>query len=396
MSLSQEQQQNFSAFNQRLGFESAAPSTFPLEAKNGRLLLSKDPSKSSVPPKMISVKNIDELKDLINALDPGSDEHVDYLPSLNLAQVKSKSELHKDQRLQLKKTALSYVVGNPDKVGNDNKELINKMSFPLTLAAFATENYTVKSGEVLTLSDGTVNNFGTLTVEEGGQVESDGTAYLTCQNLIQQGQVSKGTFTIRVELPPINPPKAENGTPGSTPTDPGEKGQNGVKCGSHCKTNPSNGGTGTGGGNAGDGHDGLHGAHGPILYCQIANLEGNIAIFAGAQEGQKGGDGGTGGNGGPGGPPGDSPSGCSTAQTGPQGKGGTGGTGGTGGNGGDGAQIYFTFSGSGSVSPSYFQTNGAMGGKRGEGGTGKPDGDFGKPGGNGNPGAPAVIKIVKN
>ncbi len=398
MSLSEEQQQNFEAFNKRLGFKSGTLSSFPLEKKatEGRVRLSKDPAKSSVPPKMITVNTIDELKALINAQDTGSDDHVDYLPSLNLAEVKSKSSLPKSQRQQLKKIALSYVIGNPDKVGSVNKELVNKISFPLVLAAYAAENYTVKSGEVLTLSDGTVNNFGTLTVEEGGQVESDGTAYLTCQNLIQQGQVSKGTFTIRVELPPINPPKAEKGTPGNTPTDPGEKGQNGVKCGNHCKTSPTNGGKGTGGGNAGHGYEGLHGAHGPILYCQIANLEGNIAIYAGAQEGQKGGDGGTGGNGGPGGPPGDSPSGCPTAQTGPQGNGGNGGDGRRGGDGGDGAQIYFTYSGLGTVSPSFGHTNGAEGGIRGERGTGIPDGDYGNPGGNGNPGAPAVIKIVKN
>ncbi|SFU19129.1 hypothetical protein SAMN04489724_0105 [Algoriphagus locisalis] len=396
MSLSKEQLQNFHAFNQRLGFEPAAQSVFPQEVKNGRLILSKDPAKSSVPPKIITIKSLDELKALINAPDTGSDDHIDYLPSLNLAVSKNKSELSKDDRLQLKKIALSYVIGNPDKVGSANIELINKLSFPLTLAAFTAENYTVKSGEILTLKDGVAPNFGTLTVEQGGQIESDGTAYLSCQKLIQQGQVTSGTYTIRCELPAIEPQKAESGTPGTTPTAPGEKGQNGVKCGSHCKTSPTNGGKGTGGGNGGHGHEGLHGSHGPILYCQIANIEGNIAIYAGAQEGQKGGDGGPAGNGGPGGPPGDSPSGCPTAQTGPQGNGGTGGDGNRGGDGGDGAQVYFTYSGSGSVSPFFGHTNGATGGLKGNKGTGIPDGDDGKPGGNGNPGAPPVIKAIPN
>jgi hypothetical protein len=397
MSLSKEQQQHYDAFNKRLGFAPGMQSSFPSgEKATGRTRLSKDPAKSSVPPKLITVNDIGELKALINAPNTRRDDHVDYVPSLNLGAVKSKSDLPKDQRAQLKRMALSYLIGNPDKVGSDNKELINKMSFPLILAAFSVENYTVKSGEVLTLSDGTVHNFGTLTIEQGGQIESDGTTYLNCQNLIQQGQVSKGTYTIRCELPAIDPPKAENGIPGNTPTTPGEKGQNGVKCNSHCKTSPTNGGKGTGGGNGGHGHDGLHGAHGPILYCQIANIEGDIVLYAGAQEGQKGGDGGAGGNGGPGGPPGDSPGSCPTAQTGPQGNGGTGGDGGKGGDGGDGSQIYFTYSGSGTVSPAFGSSNGGEGGAKGNKGTGIPDGDYGHPKGNGSPGAPPVIKAVSN
>ena len=397
MSLSKEQQQNFEVCSKMLGFEAGMQSSFPSGANNtGKVILSKDPAKSSVPPKLITVKSIDALKALINSPDVAIDEHVEYLPSLNLTEVKSKSDLSKAQRRQLKRMALSYLIGKPNKVGNNDKELINNTMFPLSLATFSVDNYTVKSGEVLNLGDGTVHNYGTLTVEEGGQIESDGTAYLNCQTLIQQGQVSANTYTIRCEIPAIDPPQAEKGSLGSTPTAPGEKGQNGVKCGSHCKTSPTNGGKGTGGGNGGNGHDGLNGAHGPILYCQIANIEGNIAIYAGAQEGQKGGNGGNAGNGGPGGPPGDSPGGCPTAQTGPQGNGGTGGTGGTGGDGGDGAQIYFYYTGSGTVSPSFGTTNGGEGGSKGDRGQGIPEGDDGLPGGNGHPGAPPVIKAIQN
>ncbi|MBL6449577.1 hypothetical protein JMN32_24920 [Fulvivirga sp. 29W222] len=396
MSLSVEQQQNFNTFNKRLGFESEVPSSFPSEVKNGRLILSKDPAKSSVPPKLITVNNIDELKALIKAPSAGSNGQVDYLPPLNLTAVKSKSDLSKSQRQQLKRMTLSYVIGDSDKVGSDDKEFINKTAFPLTLAAFTADNYTVESGKVLTLTDGTVNNFGTLTVEAGGQIESDGTAYLNCQTLIQQGQVTPGTYTIRCELPAIDPAQAENGDPGNTPTTPGEKGKNGVKCSSHCKSNPTNGSQGAGGGNGGNGHDGLHGAHGPILYCTINNAEGNIVIYAGAQEGQKGGDGGNGGNGGPGGPPGDNPGPCTNAQSGSQGNGGDGGDGGKGGNGGDGSQVYFTYGGTGTVSPMFGHTNGAKGGSRGQRGTGFEDGKDGEPGDNGDPGAPPVIKAVRN
>ncbi len=50
MSLSKEQLQRFNAVNQRLAIDTAAPSTFPLGVKNGRSILSEDPSKSSGPP----------------------------------------------------------------------------------------------------------------------------------------------------------------------------------------------------------------------------------------------------------------------------------------------------------------------------------------------------------
>ncbi|WP_192349050.1 hypothetical protein [Algoriphagus sp. Y33] len=76
MSLSKEQQQNFEAFNKRLGFKSGTLSSFPLgkKATEGRVRLSKDPAKSSGPPKMITVNTIDEPKALINAPDTGSDD----------------------------------------------------------------------------------------------------------------------------------------------------------------------------------------------------------------------------------------------------------------------------------------------------------------------------------
>lgn len=393
MALSNEQQNNFDSYNKRLGFSKGELSDFSSATKSPAIVLSADPAKSSVPPKMIKVNDINELKALIDMPHIEIDNHINLTSIPNVSDVKQRVDLTRDERHAIKLAATQYIVSNPTKLASVNVNAINNAMFPLTLAAFSAENITVTKENPLKLTDGTINNFGTVTVEEGGQIESDGTATLVCQNLIQKGQVSAGTYTIRVELPAITPPKADNGENGNPTSEKGEKGSNGTSCGKHCKSKPGNGGQGPGGESGGNGHNGLHGAHGPILTCNINNAEGNIAIYVGAQAGQAGGNGGNGGDGGDGGDPGDCPSACSgsCASKGLQGNGGDGGDGGDGGNGGNGSQVYFTYGGSGSITPTLGESLGGKHGTKGTGGKGNDKGDDGIDGTDGTAGTKPII-----
>ena len=392
MNLSKEQQTDFDSYNEKLGFSKEVVSQFPSSSKAGAVVLSADPAKSSVPPKVITVNNLDELKELIGMPETDTHSFMDHSFIRELLEKKNDGDLTKDDRHNVKLGATSYILGNSSGLKGTAMTTIYKAMFPMTLAAFTAENFTVTPENPLVLGDGTVNNFGTVTVEEGGQIES-GTATLRCQNLIQQGPVNPGTYTIKVELPSISPTQAQSGDAGNSPTEKGPKGQNGVSCGSHCKTKPTDGGQGPGGQPGGNGHEGLNGAHGPILTCNIANAEGNISIYAGSQKGQDGGNGGNGGNGGPGGDPGDCPSQCngSCASQGPSGNGGDGGNGGNGGDGGNGAQVYFSYSGSPSIFPTAPQSEGGNGGSFGTGGTGNENGSNGSEGEDGTGGKDPII-----
>jgi len=389
MSLSEVQQKGFNACNARLGFKAGEVSKLP--TNNKKIVFSKDPKQSSVPPKMITVSNIDELMSLLDLPDHGSDEHINYPQALS---IKAADKLTSNNEHQLRNMLNCCVAGDARKVSDNDKALIHNSLFPMNIAAFAVDSYTVKSGEVLEIKDGTVTNIGTLTVEQGGQIKCDGTANLNCQNLIQNGTQTGSNYTINLSLPEISPAQAGPGDPGTKPTTPGEPGNPGANCNSHCKSAPTNGGKGHNGGPGGNGDNGTHGANGPILHCQVSSATGSIRIYAGAQEGQIGGNGGKGGDGGAGGAAGTSASNCPKAANGSQGDGGRGGDGGTGGNGGAGAQVYFHYSGSASIDPVFGTTNGAKGGNPGAPGAGPTNAGSGGHGDSGKPGAPPVIQAL--
>jgi hypothetical protein len=70
----------------------------------------------------------------------------------------------------------------------EKENLNKKLTFPAKAAAFAAENLYIKSGQVVTLGqagDPSVYNFGTITVEEGGQIRVVGQVSINCQVFTQ-------------------------------------------------------------------------------------------------------------------------------------------------------------------------------------------------------------------
>ncbi|MCH7410661.1 hypothetical protein MM239_14735 [Belliella sp. DSM 111904] len=192
MPLTTEQQQNFEAFAARLGFQSGEhTSTLPMtgfknEASSKKRVFSKDPSLATTPHKLVSIGNIDALKAAIGASNHENDEHITYPDPLNIEPNVKKRDLSMNQVQHLKRIAHAYIHGNSKKISESDKTLINNTLFPTTLAAYSEPDYTVKSGEILELHEGTVANYGVLTVEPGGEIRVLGDASMNCQVFIQQ------------------------------------------------------------------------------------------------------------------------------------------------------------------------------------------------------------------
>lgn len=389
MTLSAIQLQNYNDFNKRLGFNDGHCSGGPGAKNSGSLVLSKDPAHSTLPPKMLTVNNVDELKKIIGLTTPASDGHINYPTPQETSLVKEQPDAKHTQHLM--KVMRCCVAGDSNKVASSDKEILQKTAFPMTLATFSVEDHTVKNGEVLKLTDGTMANFGSLTIEAGGQIECDGSAFLNCQNLNQVGSQLGGDYTFNLVPQALTPDRAENGDDGKD-GDKGAKGDNGASCSNNCKKQPSNGSQGHPGGEGGNGENGAHGVNGPILQCHINNATGNISVHVGAQAGQDGGNGGKGGNGGPGGDPGDNPGNkCTGASSGPAGDPGHGGDGGDGGKGGDGAQLYLSYGGSPSFTSKITKSTGGAYGALGLGG----DSNTSYNGSNGQPGAGGADPIFE-
>ena len=397
MELTSQQQSDFDAINERMGFGKTERSDFSKAKSNEPIVLSADPSESTVPPKYIKVSKIEDLKSLFGWSPKVDTATLKTRVQEALPEIKDIGKLAKIDRHKIKVAATSYLLGYPHALGAEDLSAINSAMFPMTLATFSYDDVKVTKDSPLILKDGVWNNFGVVTVEPGGQIIGNGSANMNCQQLKQVGEQPSGSYTITVELPPITPVTAKNGGNGKTPTDKGVPGVDGTSCGSRCRYNPSNGGQGPGGQNGENGDNGLNGANGPILVCDLGEIDGKITIKAGSQKGQNGGKGGDGGNGGPGGPPGSCPGPCTCAKTGPQGHGGDGGRGGDAGDGGNGAQIHFSYTGNGIIYPTKIKSEPGEPGEGGTPGTGQNK-DYstgnGISKGDGNPGIPGDDPVI--
>lgn len=390
MQLSDKQLQNYNDIKKRFGFgEDDRSAIIPNSVDSGVVIFSKDPAQSSIPPKLLTVNSVEDLKQLIGMATPSDADKINYPTPLTADN--ARSEPSAKQKSHLNNVMRCCIAGDIDRIAESDKEMLKQAVFPMTLAAFSVEDHTVKSGEVLKLTGGTYNSFGTLTVEAGGQIECDGNAHLTCQNFIQEGTQPANNYTFNLAVPAITPAQAENGENGDD-GEQGAAGDNGASCANHCKKKPGDGEQGHSGGDGGNGEYGANGINGPILQCQINNASGEISVLVGSQSGQDGGNGGNGGNGGAGGEPGSNADGkCESASAGPTGDPGHGGNGGIGGNGGDGAQLYLDYSGSPTFRTDVVTSEGGKGGTKGVGGDNNSSYD-GNPGADGMDGTDPVFE----
>lgn len=211
--LTDEQRAAFNARMEALGLKPAdAIEHIDTGATPGPTVLHTDPDRSDHPPAgFITASSIRELKDKLGVADGRiesgevSDAHVDYPAELssNLkalhADAKDGCELERrlndelpQDNLSLLKARLAFMQGHSGKVAS-YEPVINAISFPqpMQVPVLAALNVTVRAGSPLVLKsdDGkpVVVNFGTVTVEAGGEIQViGGSISWTSQVFIQQ------------------------------------------------------------------------------------------------------------------------------------------------------------------------------------------------------------------
>lgn len=199
--LSDDQKQ---AFRGRMASMGLAPEALNHEgtlvtgATPGPTILSGDPAVSHVPPTLVTVNSIAEMK----ALHGVPDEHytargvadvaVDYpdeLPQHRMMLTDTapdicalRDSLQPEEQDQIAKAAQAYVLGNSEKVGA-YESLINAAMFPTEIALINIESVVVSPGSplIITGPKPISANYGTITVEPGGQIIIETQTSLTAQ-----------------------------------------------------------------------------------------------------------------------------------------------------------------------------------------------------------------------
>lgn len=146
---------------------------------------------SLIPASKIVVHSLDELKALAGNSDDNYKKGIlqahlhEDLPAWN-----KKKNGHAPEKLSIEeneniaKAFKTYIYGHSEKVAS-YKDIIHHHFFPMTLASYAAENLTVKSGQVF-IVDGSnaIATFGTVTVEQGGSIDYTVNASWTVQSMI--------------------------------------------------------------------------------------------------------------------------------------------------------------------------------------------------------------------
>ncbi|MEM9593083.1 MAG: hypothetical protein AAGD06_02400 [Acidobacteriota bacterium] len=404
----------------------------------GPFILSGDPAESRIPPKLVTVASLAEMKAIYGVPDEhfdrgqASDHHLDYPEPL----ADDRASLHDrvrnlcdlDEQLswreseQIRRAAHAFVYGDSRRVAS-YEPLINAILFPTQVARFAGDSVVVKPGHPLVFKgeQPVEATFDNVVVEPGGEIITDVELQFSSTRFVQESLSPNGdtggrtinvcpnfddaTQTCITETPGTGTIGGAGGTGGQGRA--GTPGNQSSGKNAKCTAQPGNGGAG---GTGGPGTPGSAGAAGVPLQpstFDLGRVTGTITVNLGPGDGQQGGKGGTGGTGGEGGQPGTSPSLCGSALKGAGGRGGVGGKGGTGGTGGNGAtiQIFFDPESTPDFVQNVLSGRGGQGGTAGEGGDGGPgsakgpggsDGIPGPPGGQGTPGNIVIRQSPSN
>lgn len=412
--LSPEAQARFAAINERFGLQPDEATHGPIDHPKGKTVVySGDPLQSDVPPKIIHVASIADLRAMLRAPGHMDDEGVQYPMNLDqyqtlftrIGEVKTKADLQaslsEQEKDAIRLASHAYVQGDPEKV-KSFEPLINALMFPAKVAYFSSPDNKTISGTVEIKGSTLVTwNYNAITMEEGSQIVQQA-PWAVYANTVQSADGSSGDIVIDnhpADIVPATAPDGPNGADGGK-GDPGSAGTdyyNGSTCRYECVTPPGNGGTGGPGKNGTAGTAGSKGMDmNPLTWYIQEAITGNIVFTGGGGNGQNGGKGGNGGNGGPGGDPGpiDAHQVCTAGKQGGVGSAGAGADGGAAGPGGNGALVqifYVSFTGQTKINQAYGQPG--TPGQGGTAGTGNGGGGNGTNGASADPGTPAVVKI---
>lgn len=153
----------------------------------GPITLSADPAVSTLPPHIITVSSLDDMKRLAGNADELYEngtmaEHHDPLPEWPAEKNDLDAvQLSPQENRLIHKAHIAYIYGNSKRV-QSYKAIIEKRDYPLSVAAFAIEDLCVDaSNSPFTISSNAGQNIGTLTICDGGWLNFEANATWTVQ-----------------------------------------------------------------------------------------------------------------------------------------------------------------------------------------------------------------------
>lgn len=195
--LTQEQQD---AFHQRLKelridpsqvVPKITPATHP-----GPVTLSADPAKSTIPPHIVTLTSIDEVKRLAGNADADFESgamarHHEPLPEwpaeLN---GRAPSELAAEHNRRIGAAEIGYIYGY-SKDFESYKTIIEQHKFPVDFAVFAAEDVCIDAtNSPFIIGSDSGHNYGTMTICEGGYLKFEANATLTVQKMVRSSATS--------------------------------------------------------------------------------------------------------------------------------------------------------------------------------------------------------------
>jgi len=189
--LSQAQKDAFYARVQQLGFDPTALAGSHLVTSGNGVRVTGAERAFAHHVKYKTLTSVDEIKRLLGVPDSAfkgstSDQHVRYVPPPKYADNKQMTllALTQAERNDLEAAAYAYLFGDSSKVAGW-KDVINRLLLPRELSFVAYECITVKPGMPLILTNPSYT-FGTVIIEQGGEIIVQSESKMDAQLLIKQ------------------------------------------------------------------------------------------------------------------------------------------------------------------------------------------------------------------
>jgi len=177
--LTHDQKKNYAAVNKKFGIDDLESTYRPEEYAGKPLTFSADPAQSDIPPRLITVQTIADLKALTGNPPDRDDTDIDYPAD-------SGSCTEEQIKANLPKAARAYVLGNPEKV-NTYEPLINAQMFPMSVAYFAaTTPYIIDKPVVITGPGPVAWNYPNIVFKPGGNITADVDFTINCTTMSKE------------------------------------------------------------------------------------------------------------------------------------------------------------------------------------------------------------------
>jgi len=194
--LTDEQKNNYIAVNAKFGMSDLESTYNPADHAGKALTFSADPVQSDVPPRLISVNSIAEMKNLVGNPADRDDSNIEYpeaYPAEKNAILETAStkmdlirQIDEGVKANLIKAARAYVLGNPNKV-KGYEPLINAVMFPMYVAYFAAATpYLIDAPVTVTGPNPIVWNHPAIVFKSGGAITADVDFTINCTTMLKE------------------------------------------------------------------------------------------------------------------------------------------------------------------------------------------------------------------